>query len=111
MVLGKTITKIVEIGATYGSRIARSDKVAWNKLYSGFPRYVKKGTREGFLIGSSVGGLIQGATDLNPDGTNNDNGFQKKKQRFKTRKQSQAYHRRRRYTPRDRCPKPKSYWR
>ncbi len=62
MVLAKIVTEAVKVAVTYGGRFARYDKLAWNKLYTGFPKYVKKGTREGFIVGSSIGGLIQGAS-------------------------------------------------
>ncbi len=70
MVLGKIATEAVKIGVTYGSRFVRLDKHAWNKLYTGFPKYVKKGTREGFLVGSTLGGLAKGL--YAPDTPGND---------------------------------------
>ncbi len=66
MVLGKVATEAVKIAITYGGRFARYDKAAWNKLYTGFPKYVKKGTREGFIAGSSIGGFISGIADDSP---------------------------------------------
>ncbi len=101
MVIVKIATEVVKRGVTYGSRFARSDKVAWNKLYTGFPKYVKKGTREGFLVGSTIGGLISGS-NLNDDGTPSDSAVPKKF-RKKTSKFNKTYNRFRRSPYRSRC--------
>ncbi len=71
MVAGKLFSEGVKIAVTYGGRFARYDKAAWNKLYTGFPKYVKKGTREGFIAGSSVGGLVKGLISDNVEETYN----------------------------------------
>jgi len=113
MVLAKIVTEAVKIGITHGTRFARYDKQAWNKLYTGFPKYVKKGTREGFIAGSSVGGLVKGLTS--DDGTGIDNALPKKHVR-KTYPKRKTRSGRRRFTNRygGKCPpcncRRKSYW-
>ncbi len=92
MVLGRVLIKGAEIGIKYGTRFVKSDKVAWNKLYTGFPNYVKKGTRQGFIVGSSVGGLLSGVTDLSDNGVTDINGVQKRPKSYPN-KQNQARNR------------------
>ncbi len=97
MVLAKVATEIIKRGITHGSRIARYDKAAWNKLYTGFPKYVKKGTREGFIVGSTLGSLIQGTIDLSNQGQQdtgtNPDGIPQKTKFRKRSPQLQAYRR------------------
>ncbi len=92
MVLAKIATEVAKRGITYGTRFYRSDKQAWNKLYAGFPRYVKKGTREGFLVGSTIGGLLSGSLN-NEDQSVNPDAFQKNGQRPTSSKQYQTHYR------------------
>ncbi len=63
---------VIKRGLTYGAFVVKNDKSAWNKLYSGFPKYVKKGTREGFIAGSAIGTFI-----ADDDGTEQDGSFSK----------------------------------
>ncbi len=112
MVIAKIGLEVIKRGVAAGGRFARYDKAAWNKLYTGFPKYVKKGTREGFIAGSSIGGLLSGATNLNDDGVDHGDGFQKKNGRPKTRKSYQTRSGYQRSTKRRRCKckSPRSYY-
>ncbi len=93
LVLAKVAVEVTKRAITYGSRFARSDKAAWNKLYTGFPKYVKKGTRQGFIVGSSIGGLIKGTTDLSDNGLPRDSAIPSKFSKYPSGKQYQAYNR------------------
>ncbi len=120
MVLARIATEVAKRVVTHGTRFVRSDKVAWNKLYSGFPRYVKKGTREGFLVGSTVGGLLSGFTqnDINDGLTDTGNGVPSKikSKPYQQRKAYSGYGRRssvQRFKQQCRCydrKRPKRYF-
>ncbi len=74
MVIGKLVTEAVKVAVVHGTRLARYDKFAWNKLYTGLPQHVRKGTKHGFDYGIPIGGLLSGVTDLSDDGSLEDNG-------------------------------------
>ncbi len=88
MVIAKVGLEIIKRVVTHGSRLARYDEFAWNKLYTGLPRHVKKGTRHGFIAGSTIGGLLSGVTDLSDDGTGTNNGFPSKRSQPYTKRQT-----------------------
>ncbi len=92
MVLAKIGLEVIKRAVTYGSRLAKYDEFAWNKLYTGVPKHVRQGTRHGFIAGSTIGGLLSGATDLSDDGNIRTDAIPKR-QRPKSNKQYKTYNR------------------
>ncbi len=112
MVIAKVGFEVIKRGIAASGRFARYDKAAWNKLYTGFPKYVKKGTREGFIAGTSIGGFLSGVNDINDDGTDHGDAFQKKNVRPKTRQSYKERNRRFGTASRRRCKcNPRRYYR